>query len=116
MEGTLGPGSRSTSVPQLLHGPFLDLVCQLCELIRLTLSAELNALPLAVPVEEHHPTIPLFYEGPQSRRALELRQEHVEGIPQRLFHETRLPVGYAAHVRGMTVVRCRPAKPMGVRV
>jgi hypothetical protein len=52
MERTLGPGSRSTSVPQLFHGPFLDLVCELRELMELVFSAELNALPMAVQVEE----------------------------------------------------------------
>ncbi len=60
MERTLGPGGRSTSVPQLFHGPFLDLVCELCELMGLICSAELNALPAAVLVEKHDPTTPLF--------------------------------------------------------
>ncbi len=70
MERTLGPAGRSTSVPQLFHGPFLDLVSELRELIGLVFSAELNAVPMAVAVEEHDPTTPLFYEWSQSRRAL----------------------------------------------
>lgn len=70
MERTLRPGGRSTLVPQLFHGPFLDLVCELCVLIGLIYSAESNALSAAVLVEEHDPTIPLFDERPQSRRAL----------------------------------------------
>lgn len=70
MERALGPGSRSTSAPQLLDGPFLDLVCELCELFGVIFSAKLKALPVAVLVEEHYPLTPLFYEGSQSRRSL----------------------------------------------
>jgi len=70
MERTLRPGSRSTSTPQLFHRPFLDLVCELCELIWLIFSAELNALPVTVLVEEHDPTTPLFHDWSQSRGAL----------------------------------------------
>jgi hypothetical protein len=48
----------------------LDLLCELCELIGLTFSAELNTLPVAVLIEEHDPTTPLFYECSQFRRVL----------------------------------------------
>jgi hypothetical protein len=70
MERTLGPGGRSTLVPQLFHRPFLDLICELYKLIGLTVSAELNALSVACLVEEHDPVTPLFEERSQSRRPL----------------------------------------------
>ncbi len=70
MERTLRPGGRSTLIPQLFHRPFLDLVCELCQLIGLTVSAELNALSVAILVEEHDPITPLFDERLQSRRPL----------------------------------------------
>lgn len=70
MERALGPSGRSTLVPQFFHRPFLDLVCELCQLIGPAVSAELNALSMAFLVEEHDPITPLFDEWSQSRRPL----------------------------------------------